>query len=243
MRSAGGRTSTQTNYGRLTKPRRVFTDRLSNNEVYKHVTTAKTQNLDLYYSARPYVQKRKRRPELGADFIYDVTITTRYLGRFFEYERILSATRPLHKFVIHIMLDSFQHSLRVTFPSTLDSTTIIEAVDRFASVAHNSFSVVPLVSHSDLRVKDEPNFESYWEQSGQCVRREKVFFQHVQAVHDTPLSHLHSSGEQFIRMFLGDCYQISKEMRTPAFIAFPVLIISSARGKIRSMELCYIFPL
>lgn len=123
----------------------VFANRLSNNKVIAHFGAVRDADLYINYSARPYTRDRAPKRQLGPGFIYDVTIRTRHLDRYFEYDRILRATRSWHKYVLHIMLDSFQHSLRVTFPGTLGSTTVIEAIERFIRVAHNTYSVVPLV--------------------------------------------------------------------------------------------------
>jgi hypothetical protein len=71
-------------------------------------------------------------------------ITTRHHGRYFDYDRILKFTRSRHRFVLHIVLDDFQHSLQLTFPATLSSDTIIETIDRFIDVAQNTCSIAPL---------------------------------------------------------------------------------------------------
>jgi len=134
----------------------VFVDRLSKNSVFEHFATVRDPNLDITYSARPYTGNRAPRRELGPGFNYDVTITTQHWGRYFEYEGILKATRSWHRYVLHIMLDSFQHTLRVTFPGTLDSTTVIEAIERFVRVAHNAYSVVPLVPVTERADQKEP---------------------------------------------------------------------------------------
>jgi len=139
-----------------------FANDLSKNDVYSHFVTARTENVDLYYSARPYVRDRKPKAQLGPDFIYDITISTRHLSRYFDYERILKYTRSVHKFVLHIMLDGFQHSLRITFPSTLTSETIIEATERFADVAHNTYTVAPLVGRSGEDEKEKSGEKDYW---------------------------------------------------------------------------------
>jgi hypothetical protein len=120
-----------------------FAYKLSENGAFTRFKQA--ENLDLSYSVRPFVAKRKTKPELGPGLIYDVTITTRHLGRYFDYETILRQTRSLHKYVLHIMLDSFQHSLRITFPSTLAPETVIDAIERFARAAHNFYNIAPLV--------------------------------------------------------------------------------------------------
>lgn len=136
----------------------AFVNKLENNTVVQHFKA--TQEADLYinYSVRPYV-KRAPNPQLGPGFNYDITISTRYRERYFQYDRILKGTRSWHKYVLHILMDSFQHSVRVTFPGTLDGPTVIEAVERFMQVAHNTYSVVPLVPLS-VKVKAEDGSQS-----------------------------------------------------------------------------------
>lgn len=131
-----------TSYG----DRYAFSKHLARNYVHSHfnATESQDQDIDISYSVRPSVYGRRPRVQLGAGFVYDVTLGTSHSSRYLDYERILKLTRPIHKFALHIMLDSSQHSLRVTFPSTLTSQTIIEAIERFAHVVHNTYSVVPL---------------------------------------------------------------------------------------------------
>jgi hypothetical protein len=138
-----------------------FVKDLEKNDVNRHFMDASRESLDLYYSARPYVRDRKPKVQLGPDFIYDITIRTKHLSRYFDYDRILKYTRSFHKFVLHIMLDGFQHGLRITFPSTLSSVTIIEATERFADVAQNTYSIVPLFKPSYADEKEKSAEEDY----------------------------------------------------------------------------------
>jgi hypothetical protein len=125
-----------------------FAKALEKNDVYRHFVARGLENLSLYYSVRPYVHGRKPRVQLGPDFVYDITVTTKYPSRYLSFDRLLRYTRPFHKYVLHIMLDSSQLSLRVTFPGTLTSATIIEAAEEFADAALNAYSVLPLVRRS-----------------------------------------------------------------------------------------------
>jgi hypothetical protein len=150
-----------TSYGDLYQ----FTKALAKNDVYSYFVAAKKENLNLFYSVRPYVRDRKPKVQLGPDFIYDFTINTRYPTRYFDYERILKFTRSLHRFVLHIMLDGSQHTLRVTFPSTLSSETIIEAAEGFAKVAHNAYNVFPLVAKPGEVEKDKVDETDYFREA------------------------------------------------------------------------------
>jgi hypothetical protein len=61
------------------------------------------------------------------------------------------------------MLDSLQHTLRITFPSVLRSGTITQAIERFADVAHNTYTVVPLVGQFAAGKRGEEVGEAdYW---------------------------------------------------------------------------------
>lgn len=145
----------------------VFVDKLARNGVFEHFKAEQAENLRLYYSARPSVGKRAPKPQLGPGLNYDVTIITHHHGRYFEYDQILKLTKPLHKYLLHIMLDAFQSSLRITFPGTLDATTVVDAVERFVHVAHNAYSVVPLVplvSKAEADKSDSKQ-EDFWTES------------------------------------------------------------------------------
>jgi glycine cleavage system protein P-like pyridoxal-binding family len=110
---------------------------------------------------RPYLRDRVPKPRPGSGFVYDITIVTRHLSRFFDYERILKYTQSRHKFVLHVMLDSFQHNLRITFPSTVTPTAIIESIERFEHVAHNNYSIAPLVPLT-MQTKEEQSPQDSW---------------------------------------------------------------------------------
>ena len=136
----------------------AFVGKLESNAVIQHFKARQEADLYINYSVRPYVN-RAPKPQLGPGFNYDITISTRHRGRYFEYDRILKGTRSWHKYVLHIMMDSFQQSLHLKFPGTLDGTTVIEAVERFIRVAHNTYSVIPLIPLS-VKVKAEDGSES-----------------------------------------------------------------------------------
>lgn len=58
-----------------------------------------------------------------------------------DYRSILKATRRWHRDVVHIILDSFQRTLRVTFPTALDPNRIIEAAEEFHSACRNHTTI------------------------------------------------------------------------------------------------------
>jgi hypothetical protein len=49
--------------------RYCFAGELSKNKVYDHFKSARTENLGVYYSVRPFAAARKPRPQLDRDFI------------------------------------------------------------------------------------------------------------------------------------------------------------------------------
>jgi Swt1-like HEPN len=141
-------TSYQDRYG--------FVGNLSNNQVARKY--ADNQDVNVYYTVRPSLKNRRVKPELGRGIIYDVTITSKHpLSRFFDYEQILKSTRNFHKFVLHIVLDSFQNSIRVTIPGTASPTTVIEVVEKFWYACCNFYSIAPLVPHTSKNGNEEPH--------------------------------------------------------------------------------------
>ncbi len=139
-----------------------FRNKLSKNHVYNYVADREDGNIDLYLSVRPYVAGRKIESHMGPGFVYDVVINTRHLSRYFNYEDILKHTRSVHQFALHIMMDQSQHSLRVTFPGTLDPEVITSAIERYEDVAHNNYSVFPLVCRSGTNRKEEEDSQANW---------------------------------------------------------------------------------
>jgi hypothetical protein len=123
----------------------VFAGKLSNNEVAQNYEN--NPDVTVYYTVRPSLKIARRiNPEIGRGVIYDVTIVSKHpLSRFLDYERILKSTRHVHKFVLHIILDSFQNSLRVTIPGTVTTTTVIEVIEKFWYACRNFYSISPLV--------------------------------------------------------------------------------------------------
>jgi hypothetical protein len=68
----------------------------------------------------------------GKGKIYHLTFTTTASNRrSMDYQKILEYTERYHQLVVHMILDSFQNSLRVTFPAPCGTNTIIEAAEGF----------------------------------------------------------------------------------------------------------------
>lgn len=139
-----------------------FGGNLSKNDVYKYLVAHKDWNTDLYFSARPYAEGRRIKTRMGPGLVYDAVITTRHLSRHFDYDQILKYTRSVHQFALHIMMDRFQHSLRVTFPGTLDTEVTMKAIERFVDVAHNNYKMFPLAGRLSVNKGEGEDPKAYW---------------------------------------------------------------------------------
>ena len=125
----------------------------SNQDYYvlpeKNALAAKYKNhpdINVSYTVRPSLKARRIKPDLGRGLVYDATIVSKYPNaRYLEYERILRYTQRFHKYVLHIVLDSFQNSVRVTIPGAVAEAIVIEVIEKFHYAALNCYSVVPLV--------------------------------------------------------------------------------------------------
>lgn len=67
-------------------------------------------------------------------FLYDVTLNAQD-GRVFDYKKLLGDTQRVHAHLVHILLDSFENSLRLTIPAVLGSAKVIEVVEQVLKVA------------------------------------------------------------------------------------------------------------
>jgi hypothetical protein len=90
-------------------------------------------NVAINVLRRPWRTNRATGRIAGQDgYLYDVTIVGRE-RRGFEYPRYLQDTERLHKNLVHICLDSFNSSVRVTIPAVLGTrlvnTTIQSLID------------------------------------------------------------------------------------------------------------------
>jgi len=83
------------------------------------------------YSFRPAVPPRRRHAP-GPGAIYDLTfMDTNRPRRYFNYSELLLSTRGSHKNVLHIIMDSMQHTVRVTLPAVLPMDVLKATVDDF----------------------------------------------------------------------------------------------------------------
>jgi hypothetical protein len=72
-----------------------------------------------------------------AGFLYDVLIVGRG-GRSFDYPRYLQDTKPLHGDLVHICLDAFHDSVRVTIPAILGTRMVNKSIQGLLDWVPNS---------------------------------------------------------------------------------------------------------
>lgn len=91
--------------------------------------------------------------QCGKGRLYNVVIVSRISSRYFDYERVLSNTQPHHCLLAHMILDSLQTMLRLTFPCIEDPQSIITAILSFAKACANCYVPQPLSNHEEARLR------------------------------------------------------------------------------------------
>jgi hypothetical protein len=85
---------------------------------------------------RPWAETA--RPVAGATgYLYDFNLRANG-GRHFDYEALLKRTELLHPHLVHIGLDQFEQTLRLTVPAVLGGETIIKLVEEVLEAARGS---------------------------------------------------------------------------------------------------------
>src|SRR5690606_35681324 len=85
-------------------------------------------------------------------YIYDVNIHLRD-GRQFDYSRFLATASKYKAELIHIFLDTFSSTVRVTIPAILGSEKVCEIVDGLITIAENSMTVHRPINSDDQAVQ------------------------------------------------------------------------------------------
>ena len=67
-------------------------------------------------------------------YIYEINILARN-QRTFDYRKFLESTKRIHDRLVHICLDSFANSVRITLPSVLGAKTVIEIIKEFIEIS------------------------------------------------------------------------------------------------------------
>lgn len=104
-------------------------------------------NVELLYSVRPSASRRKTKIGGQRGYVYDFTFSKAHHhdgSEILDYARILSVTQRHHQTVMHILLDSFQNRLRVTFPAVSPSNHIIEAAEEFYDACIRYNGAIPI---------------------------------------------------------------------------------------------------
>lgn len=85
-------------------------------------------------------------------YIYDVSIHIRNQKQF-DYRYFLAQTKSLHSEFIHICLDAFSNSIRVTLPAVLGSEKIIAIIDKL--IETTNYTMVPshTINTDDISVQ------------------------------------------------------------------------------------------
>ena len=66
-------------------------------------------------------------------YLYDVRITARD-RRIYDYRRLLEDTQDIHQHFVHICLDKYKNSIRVTIPAIIRSETVIKLVKHLIKI-------------------------------------------------------------------------------------------------------------
>jgi len=85
-------------------------------------------------------------------YIYDVSIHLRN-SRQFDYSKFLAAASKYKAEIIHIGLDTFSSTVRVTIPAILGSEKVCEIIDGLIRIAENSITVYRPINSDDHAVQ------------------------------------------------------------------------------------------
>ncbi|OAH99063.1 hypothetical protein A1332_04005 [Methylomonas methanica] len=84
--------------------------------------------------------------------IYDVNIQLRD-NRQFDYSKFLTETSKYKEVLIHICLDTFSSSARITIPAIIGSEKVCEIVDYLIDITENSMTVHRSINFDDQTVQ------------------------------------------------------------------------------------------
>lgn len=90
-------------------------------------------------------------------FLYDVHLTARGSRRI-DYSRLLDDTLKLHERVVHILLDKFFGSVRLTIPAVIGEETVTRLVERFHEAALHSLTPLPAENNAQLLADAWPEY-------------------------------------------------------------------------------------
>jgi hypothetical protein len=85
-------------------------------------------------------------------YLYDVRIHIRD-ERQFDYKQFLVKTKTLHSEFVHICLDTFSDSIRVTIPAVIGSESIISIIDKLIDTTKYTMTQSHRINADDLSVQ------------------------------------------------------------------------------------------
>ncbi|WP_143747918.1 hypothetical protein [Mesorhizobium temperatum] len=123
-----------------------------------HVDKSPVVGMTVEVLTRPWAA-RTNQPECKPGHLYNFALMA-HDGRKFDYGRLLETTRRLHPKVVHICLDNFEDSLRLTIPAVLGSAAIIAIVEELLERArtHVSRSRNPVAPDADSIASEWPEY-------------------------------------------------------------------------------------
>lgn len=115
------------------------------------------------YIVRPSASRGNRsKITMWKGAAYDVTFFKRGQHSYLDYRKILRTTQPVHDKALHIFLDAFQKTLRVTFPASIKTGDLIPAIERFHEACANctSFECLRASTTGTPAVESLENYEA-----------------------------------------------------------------------------------
>ncbi len=88
-----------------------------------------------------------------AGYLYDIRILMRK-ERQYNYKNFLDQTKAIHSHFVHICLDHFSNSIRVTLPAVLGSEKVIEIIDKLIHATEYSIESGHRINADNLFVQN-----------------------------------------------------------------------------------------
>lgn len=113
-----------------------------------------SMDLSLRFSVRPSCRRKRIRsvPRNGA--LYDFTFTVAHTDSYLAYDAVLAQTRHWHDRIVHIMLDVYQKTLRVTMPRRNGVQDVTAVMEDFYNACMRSRSRVPSLPVPPIELSD-----------------------------------------------------------------------------------------
>lgn len=85
-------------------------------------------------------------------YIYDVNIHLRDRGQF-DYQKFLTAVSKFKKDLVHVCLDTFSSTARVTIPAVIGSEKVCYIVDELIKITESSMTFYRAINHDDETIQ------------------------------------------------------------------------------------------